>query len=688
MKRRKFLKSGLVAGLTPLFVNGYAMNSLSASLIPASTCDIDDRVLVIIYLAGANDIINTAVPLNHYTEYQTERPDIHLPQSSLIQLDSSLTGTAQDLGLNPALTGLKSLYDNSKLSVVQRVSYPSPNRSHFTSEDNMLKGLDGTISNSSVEDGWIGRFLTDKYPTYNGLPFGAELDPLGIILGSTPSTGFHSVEDHEMEINLSGQDPAGFYSIISSLSGEPISNFPNSEHGEMLSYVSLVEKSTQVYSERISNIFNQGGNNPTAGYPNSSLGNQLKTVARFISGGSRTKVFMARKGGWDNHVNAVDTSNTTLGTHANLLADLGDSIAAFQKDLELMGNSSKVVTVVFSEFGRKIIQNGSNGTDHGTMSSMFVVGDAVEAGVYGDNIDITNKDAQGAPHPDQLQNDYRTVFANICQDWMGASDASVLNTFSQTPSSIVLANLGLINSAETVDPTCYFEPVQPVSLTLRAKLWLEGFIDNNAAGPVMSTALVDDGHLPYLQPYGDTRYSYYGDESVSSFPANTVDWLLLEVWNQSNLVIDRKAVLLRSDGRIMNLNGGLQVPIDGLYPEPIRIAFLHRSHIGVLASTEINAVEGATPFLNLTTQVTSVEGNNQLKNMNGAYAMIAGDANQNGLIDTADYSYWKRSSYNSVPGYGSADLNADGLVDNTDYLLWKGNRSKIGNPILHDILKR
>ncbi len=685
MKRRNFLKSGAVAGLTPLFVNGYALNKMSASMIPATTCDIDDRVLVIIYLAGANDIINTAVPLNHYTAYQNERPDIHLPIGSLLNLDNTQPANRQ-LGLHPNLTGLKGLYDSGKMSVVQRVSYPTPNRSHFTSEDNMLKGIDGNIGNANVEDGWIGRYLTDRYPTYNGLPFGNETDPLGIILGSTPSTGFHTIENHEMEINMSGQDPAGFFSVISSLSGEPISNFPNSEHGELLTYLAQVEETTQVYSERISSVFNAGANDPSAGYPNTTLGNQLKTVARFISGGSRTKVYMARKGGWDNHVNEVVAGNTTTGTHANLLEDLGDSIAAFQKDIELLNISQNIVTVVFSEFGRKIIQNGSTGTDHGTMSSMFVVGDQVNAGVYGDNIDITNKDNQGAPDPSQLQNDYRTVFANILQDWMGASDSAVTNTFSNTPTSVVLANLGLINTAQAVDPTCYFEPTLPVSMNLSAKLYLEGFID--PATGMMRTNLLDNSLLPYRQPFGETRYSYYGQENVSTFPANTVDWILLEVWNQAKIVIDRKALLLRNDGQLMDLTGNTQILIEDLYPENVQFAFLHRSHIGVLASQIVNAVEGATPSIDTSTGPNQVEGMMQLNNVGGKYAMIAGDADQNGLINSADYSYWKRANANTIPGYGNGDFNADGIADNTDYDLWKGNRSKIGNPILHDILKR
>ena len=219
MKRRDFLHAGLTSAVAPVFLNGYGLNQMAASITPAATCAFSDRTLVIIYLAGANDIINTAVPLDQFGAYAGHREDIQLPETSLIRLDNSLIGTTQDLGLHPSLTSLKSLYDNGHLSLIQRAGYPTPNRSHFAAEDILLKGIDGTLPNNSVEEGWIGRFLKDKYPTYKGIPFGTELDPLGIILGATPSTGFHTIEDHTLEINLSGQDPAGFFSVISSLSG-------------------------------------------------------------------------------------------------------------------------------------------------------------------------------------------------------------------------------------------------------------------------------------------------------------------------------------------------------------------------------------------------------------------------------------------------------------------------------------
>ena len=680
MKRRDFLHAGLTSAVAPVFLNGYGLNSISASITPAATCNFSDRTLVIIYLAGANDIINTAVPLDQFSAYAGHRNDIQLPEASLLRLDDSLMGTSQDLGLHPALTSFKDLYDSGKLSLIQRAGYPVPNRSHFAAEDILLKGIDGTLANNSVEEGWIGRFLKDKYPTYKGIPFGTELDPLGIILGATPSTGFHTIEDHTLEINLSGQDPAGFFNVISSLSGQAISQFPNSEYGQLLNYISVIEKSTQVYSERVSEVFNLGNNLTT--YPATSLGNQLKTVARFLSGGSGTKVFMARKGGWDNHVNEVVANNTVIGTHANLLTDLGDSVKAFQDDLQALGISDRVTTVVFSEFGRKVIQNGSYGTDHGTLSTMYVVGDHVNAGVYGDNIDLSDIDSQGAANPAQLEHDYRSVYGSLLQDWLGASDASLLSAFPNTPPATVLQNVPIINTINAADSACYFNPVQPISMFLNIKFFLEGYYDTSTGE--MRTDLLDQGLLPYNQPFGDTRYSYFGTEQVSTFPNDTVDWVLIELWNELNLVVNRKAVLLRKDGRITDFNGLYSVPFSSMHPERFRIAVFHRSHLGVLSKNSIIPENNAGRAVNITS-MNSVFGTNQLKAVGSTYALIAGDLDQNGIINSGDYSLWKRSE--DVGGYRTTDLNGDGMTDEGDYLLFDNNRSRLGYPILHDLLK-
>jgi uncharacterized protein (DUF1501 family) len=681
MNRRDFLYNGFTGALAPVFLAGVGFRPMSASFTPSMVCDFSDRTLVVIYLAGANDIVNTTVPLNQFSTYVGNRPDIFLPEYNLIGLDGSLPDH-QQLGLHPNLTGFKSLYDSGLLSIVQRVGYPTPNRSHFASEDIMLRGIDGTVPIDSQEEGWLGRFLKDRYPNYMGAPFGNELDPLGIILGKAPSTGFHTAEEHEVSINLSGQDPAGFYNIIASLSGEPITQFQNSDHGKMLQYLSTVEKSTQVYSERISQVFNAGANS-TTNYPDSDLGDQLKTIARLLSGGSMTKVFMARKGGWDNHVNQVNGSDTTTGRHADLLQDVSDAVQAFQNDLGALGLAGRVTTVIFSEFARKIEQNGNRGTDHGTVSSMFIIGSGVNAGVIGDNLDLNDKDRQGAANPDQLQHDYRSVFSSILQDWLGASDDSLLSSFPNTPADIVLNKIPLVKTDLSVSDSCYLSPEPPAVVQISAKVFLEGFLKEDGS---MRTNLLEDGLLPLEQPYGSLGYSYFGSERVTEFPEDTVDWMLLELWNQRNIVLKRQAVLLRKDGWLTDTEGNKEIVFRDFYPEWTHLVIYHRSHMGVFVKKQVNYDTTLTQTFDVTTASSNVMGKDQLKLVHGRFALLAGDTDNNGLINAGDYDALSQSSKIVGRRFDPSDLNGDGEVNGSDLDLWKNNRSKIGYPGVHKIL--
>lgn len=680
MKRRNFLKGGLVAGIAPLFVNGYSMNKMAATLMPASNCDFDSRKLVIIYLAGANDIINTAVPLNQYSDYAMIRDKTHLEMDDLITLDSTV-GNNQLIGLHKNLAAFKDLYDSDKLSLIQRVSYTQPNRSHFAAEDIMLKGIDGTVSAGSEEEGWIGRFLKGRYPTYGGLPFGVEQDPLGIVLGNTPVTGFHTQEQHAQEINLTGQDPSGFYNIISLLSGKPLAETDideTTDYGQLLSHMKTIETSTQVYSQRITEVFNQGTN--SVSYPDTDLGDQLKTVAKFISGGSRTKVYMARLGTFDYHANAVVVGNTSLGEHANKLKIVNDAIQAFQNDLSGTGNANDVVTVVFSEFGRKVIENARSGHDHGTLSTMFLIGNNVNTGIYGDNPNLSDLDAQGALMPAQMQNDYRTIFGGLLRDWFGASQA---NTDVSFPN--VSLTFNTVKPSHVIAPSCYFVPVPPVDMELSVKVFLEGFYDTSINQ--MTNELPLNGILPYNQPYGSTKYSYFGDESVTSFPTGTVDWVLLEILNELNIVIDRKAVFMKNDGWLTDLGGNTNIKFSGLYPDSYKIAVVHRNHIGIISNNSFTAVNGSNATFNFTTNPITVNDIDQQKQIGNVYAVYAGDADQSGFIEVKDYSHWLNANDPSNTIYDNSDFNGNGIVDSADELLWKNNRSKFGSPNLHTNLK-
>ncbi|HNL40356.1 MAG TPA: DUF1501 domain-containing protein, partial [Saprospiraceae bacterium] len=296
MKRRNFLKIFPPLTITPFVVNGFPLkpyaNHRLAQLL--SSCDgVEDRVLVLVQLKGGNDGINTVVPVNQYDVYANLRPLIHLPNSGnnkFIDLDNTLP-VADQVGLHPAMTGFKALYDDGRLALVQGVGYAQPNQSHFKSTDLWLSGGDGTPDNFNIPSGWMGRALQAFYPDVTGAPTTNMPDPLGIQVGdSSPSLGFHTETEHQNVINLSGQDPAGFFSLVQTIGGAPILNIPDTEQGDELAFIMGVEQSVNLYAQRITQVFNAGSNAIT--YPETSLANQLKTIARMIKGGCKTKIYL------------------------------------------------------------------------------------------------------------------------------------------------------------------------------------------------------------------------------------------------------------------------------------------------------------------------------------------------------------------------------------------------------------
>ena len=675
MNRRDFFKLSAPLSVVPLLAKGLPIYSLSATNpMWLNPCIPSDRSVVVVYLSGGNDIFNTTVPLNQFTDYANFRADTYLPQNQLITLDSAL-GSSQQIGLHPSLTGLKSLYDSGLMNIVQGVGHAQPNRSHFKALDNWL-----TSSGASEQynEGWLGRFLKDRYPSYDGLPFSGELDPLGMLFGSMNNAGFHTHDEHNYEMVMSGKDSQGFYSVISSVAGDPILNIPNSDHGSMLSFMEGVATSLNVYSQRIQTTFNNGTNTSSITYPNTNLGNQLKTVVKMLSGGSRTKIFMTTRGGFDTHVNQVDTGNTTAGVHAALLQDVGDSIKAFQDDLTALGLDDNVLTVVFSEFGRKIVQNGSHGIDHGTLNSMFVVGKGVEPGVVGNNIDLQNQDNRGAPDQSQTQYDYRKVYASVLQDWLGANDSSINNTFSnKAGNSYTTLKVPIINTSSIVPSSCYFTPIiQTGCACMQVKVILEGFYNNNVGE--MTTALSASTSFPTSQPFTGAPFNYTGTESFTTLPADTVDWLLLELRNADDLsqVVARQAALLRKDGFIMQIDGTSGVSFNNVVTGNYHLAVFQRNHLGILSSIPV-VLDAANYIYDFTQASHKAHGNQQLKPVGNVFAMYAGDLNGDHVINNKDYNYYKLNTGSSV-GYATADIDGDGNTDTQDYNLWFENRSKIG----------
>ncbi len=453
MKRRNFLKLSASASALTLLPNEVFALFKSAGMI--SCPNVNAKKIVLIQLSGANDGLNTIVPINQYDLYASLRPNIKLANSGvngIINLDTTLP-LANQVGLHPSMVGFKNLYDSGKMRLIQGVGYPNQDKSHFKSTDLWLTGGDGTQANNGLDSGWMGRFMESYYANFLTANF-----PLGIQLGSSEnSLGFHGETQHGMSMNINGQDPAGFYSVVNGLGGPAPSNIPNSEFGNLLQFILQNDANTNIYAQSISTAFNAGTNSIT--YANTGIANQLKSVARFISGGLQTKVYLVKIGGFDTHDMQVATNTIThLGTHAKLLGDLSMAVSNFIADLTNQNKIDDVVAITFSEFGRKVAENGNLGTDHGEVAPMFVFGSAIEAGVSGTNINLTEATAGNNFQVQTVQHDYRRVFATILQDWLGASTPALnASLFNYTTNTGFVANKisNLITVGATVPQSCY-----------------------------------------------------------------------------------------------------------------------------------------------------------------------------------------------------------------------------------------
>ena len=431
MKRRKFIQLSSTGTLAGFILNGHMVNAFTRTKLLDNVSEdvIRDRCIVMIQLSGGNDGLNSIIPLDQYDKYANIRPTIRIKETGSnkgIELDSSLGVLDQTL-LHPNLLAFKELWDEGKLNIVHGVGYPQLNKSHFSGRALMSRGGDGTDANSNKPDGWMARYLNSAFDhtTYD--------DPLGIQLGNKkPADEFHSDAEHKVDINLSGQDVDGFYSQLSNI-GNPLANYgdESSEYIDNINFINGMEVTATNYASRISAVFNAGTNNVS--YPSYDLANQLKTVAKMLSGGSKTKLFLLRIDGFDNHANQVESQERShMGKHADLLLQLSKSIKAFQDDLESLGIAQNVVTTTFTEFGRKPIENANKGTDHGNLGPMFVIGTGVTPGFTGSHLSLDSFTLGGnVDHfhlNTQMQHDYRQVYAAIIGDFLGASSLDIIET--------------------------------------------------------------------------------------------------------------------------------------------------------------------------------------------------------------------------------------------------------------------
>jgi uncharacterized protein (DUF1501 family) len=426
MNRRKFLK-GATVSMLPIVLGGFPMRAFSRTQILnaiGKQYELNGHVLVVIQLAGGNDGLNTVIPYA-MSQYYNARPTIGIPAAQVLQLNSVM-------GLHPSLNALLPFYNNGKVAIVQGVGYASPNRSHFRSTDIWFSATDSSVT---LNTGWLGRDLNYNYPNY---PEVLAPNPLALQIGGSPSLGLQSVKG-PMGVTIT--DPNQFYQLITGTVGFVEDPPPNTPAGAELLYLRTVEQEAVQYATAIKHAADLATNRTT--YPNTNLAAQLAIVARLIAGGLDCPIYLVSQTGFDTH-------SSQVSRQATLMTELGGAIAAFQTDLELLGVANNVVGMTFSEFGRRIAENGSAGTDHGTSSPQIVFGTRVVGGFQGPNPNFNNLDPVG----DFIYDiDFRRLYATMLGAWFGASEAELqtvlLRHFDQLP--MIQSTGAALNKGELPD---------------------------------------------------------------------------------------------------------------------------------------------------------------------------------------------------------------------------------------------
>ncbi|MFZ4768762.1 MAG: DUF1501 domain-containing protein [Ferruginibacter sp.] len=405
MKRRDFIGKALTTAVIPTLVNGFSLKGFAADTllhkVLASAPPMNDHVLVMVRLTGGNDGLNTVIPIDVYANYFNARTNIAIPENRILALNGIST-----MGLHPSMTGMQTMYNEGNLGIVQSVSYPNPNFSHFRATDIWMSGSN---SDEVLTSGLAGRYLNYEFPDFpTGYPNSGMPDPLAIQIGSVTSM---ALQGPIVNMGMSISDPTNFYNFLNGVE-DPL---PANNAGKELAYIRSVVKQTQQYATVIKDAALSVTQQVV--YPsNNSLAAQLKIVARLVKGGLKTRVYMVEHKGFDTHSLQTDATDTTIGAHANLLAGLSEALKAFQDDLNFLQIEDRVVGMTFSEFGRRIKSNSSGGTDHGAAAPLFIFGKKANTTVLGTtpNLPVTATVNDNIA----MQYDFRSVYASLLDQWL------------------------------------------------------------------------------------------------------------------------------------------------------------------------------------------------------------------------------------------------------------------------------
>jgi uncharacterized protein (DUF1501 family) len=422
--RRQFLRTsalGAAAAWTlPVFLEKtfFALDAMAADTATQAVTGSDGTILVVLQMAGGNDGLNTVVPFGDDIYYRS-RPKLALPADKILKLDDYA-------GLNGKLTGLKSLFDEGHLAVVQGVGYPNPNRSHFRSTEIWQTASDADRTESQ---GWLGKYFDSccagADPTV-GVAIG-EQTPQAFVAKTPTGVTFSRPEQFRWQPSEKGgalSTEEIFFRQLNGMDDESAATPPDGgsistiagrtkPDQSALDFLERTALDAQLSSDKILAIARKYKS--TIPYPPGPLAASLSMIARMIAGGLPTRVYYASQGGFDTH---AGQSNA----HDRLMGGFNDAVTAFVADLKQQGNFDRVVLMTFSEFGRRVAENANGGTDHGAAAPMFVLGGKVKPGLFGKYPSLSELD-----HGDlKFNTDFRSVYGTILEKWLKAPSEAVL----------------------------------------------------------------------------------------------------------------------------------------------------------------------------------------------------------------------------------------------------------------------
>ena len=403
--RRDFVRGGVTA-----FTIGFAAPRFLCDAALAQSGAF--RNLVVVYLGGGNDSLSMVVPYRD-PAYATRRPTIAIPAAQLLQIGTDSAGT--ELGLHQRLTGLRSIFNEGRLALIQRTGYQNSSRSHFEGTD-IWSTADPT---SKSGPGWLGRYL-DSIP--------APVDPLAAwnTAGETPRTlqaRTVPVPSILSPSNYGFQSPNGTAeaAVERTYAMRMASHLPVQRP-----HLAFVNASAQAAFATLDRVAKVATYVPSLTYPNNGFGLALRAVAGALTMEVGTRVFWVQTGGYDTHAG----QGTVTGSYNTLMTTLNDGLYAFYDDLRAQGLLNDTLVLQFSEFGRRITENGSGGTDHGAASVMMAFGGRVRGGIYGTAPSLTQDPANPTLENNaadvRYETDFRSVYARVIDSWLGADSAAIL----------------------------------------------------------------------------------------------------------------------------------------------------------------------------------------------------------------------------------------------------------------------